>query len=137
AEATSGMVDALERYGRYLGIAFQIVDDLLDLVGDEQVAGKSLGTDLEQQKLTLPLIRLLSQLNEADRRRVRSILVRRDERAFDALRPWLESSDALAYARNTARDYAKRAAAQLRTLPAGPERSLLRRLAKFVVERRQ
>lgn len=137
AQAGTATVDALERYGRYLGIAFQIVDDLLDLVGDEQVAGKSLGTDLEQQKLTLPLIRLLSQLNDADRRRVRSLLVRPGERPFDSLRPWLESSDALAYARRTARDYAKRAAAQLRHLPAGPERAVLRRLARFVVERRQ
>lgn len=137
AQAEPTMVDALERYGRYLGIAFQIVDDLLDLVGDEQVAGKSLGTDLEQQKLTLPLIRLLSQLNEGDRRRVRAILTRPGERAFDSLRPWLEASDALAFARNTAHDYAKRAAAQLRVLPASSERSLLRRLARFVVERRQ
>ncbi|HEX7449563.1 MAG TPA: polyprenyl synthetase family protein [Pirellulales bacterium] len=137
AQAQPAIVDALERYGRYLGIAFQIVDDLLDLVGDEHVAGKSLGTDLEQQKLTLPLIRLLGQLNEADRRRVRSILMRPSEHAFDSLRPWLEASDAFTYARDAAHDYAKRAAAQLRVLPASPERSLLRRLARFVVERRQ
>lgn len=137
AHADAAAVDALERYGRYLGIAFQIVDDLLDLVGDEHLAGKSLGTDLEQQKLTLPLIRLLNQLSETDRRLVRAILTRPGERAVDALRPWLESSDALAYARSAARDYAKRAAAQLRLLPAGIERSVLRRLARFVVERRQ
>ncbi|HJT36390.1 MAG TPA: polyprenyl synthetase family protein [Pirellulales bacterium] len=137
AKANAATVDALERYGRYLGVAFQIVDDLLDLVGDEHVAGKSLGTDLEQQKLTLPLIRLLSQLNETDRRRVRGILTRPGDRGYDALRPWLEASDALTYARSAARDYAKRAAAQLRLLPAGPERSVLRRLARFVVERRQ
>ena len=55
------VVEQLAKYGRYLGIAFQIADDLLDLVGEERAVGKSLGTDLEQRKLTLPLIRLLGQ----------------------------------------------------------------------------
>ena len=56
------VVDRLSRYGRSLGIAFQIADDLLDLTGDERCTGKSLGTDIEQQKLTLPLIRLLRKV---------------------------------------------------------------------------
>ena len=57
--ASAEVVQALARFGRYVGLAFQIADDLLDLVGDEQTTGKSLGTDLEQQKMTLPLIRVL------------------------------------------------------------------------------
>src|SRR5436309_12027933 len=56
AGASAEVVEALGRYGRYVGQAFQIADDLLDLVGEEDAAGKSLGTDLEQGKLTLPLI---------------------------------------------------------------------------------
>ncbi len=59
--ASSAVVDSLARYGRWLGMAFQIADDLLDLVGEESVTGKSLGTDVEQQKLTLPLIHLLNR----------------------------------------------------------------------------
>src|SRR5262249_28295025 len=62
----AGMTDAvaenLAAFGRNLGIAFQIADDLLDLTGDESKAGKTLGTDLEQQKLTLPLIHSLNHL---------------------------------------------------------------------------
>src|SRR5205807_2219056 len=50
------VVESLATFGRSLGMAFQIADDLLDLVGEERSAGKSLGTDLEQQKLTLPII---------------------------------------------------------------------------------
>ena len=49
----------LEGYGRDLGVAFQIADDVLDIWGEEHSTGKSLGTDLEKQKLTLPVIRLL------------------------------------------------------------------------------
>ena len=58
--AREEVVQAMTRFGRYVGLAFQIADDLLDLLGDERQTGKSLGTDLEQQKLTLPLIRLLA-----------------------------------------------------------------------------
>ena len=54
--ARDEVVQALTRFGRCLGLAFQIADDLLDLVGDEARVGKSLGTDLDQQKMTLPLI---------------------------------------------------------------------------------
>ena len=61
-------------YGRNLGLAFQIADDLLDLVGREETAGKTLGTDLDQQKLTLPLIHALANLptEEADQLRARA-----------------------------------------------------------------
>src|SRR5262249_20536861 len=57
--ASPDVVDKLTRFGRLLGLAFQIADDLLDLEGEELATGKSLGTDLKQLKLTLPLIHLL------------------------------------------------------------------------------
>src|SRR5262245_45712889 len=61
AGASEESVEQLARYGRFLGLAFQIADDLLDLIGEERAAGKSLGTDLHQQKLTLPIIWHLAQ----------------------------------------------------------------------------
>ena len=60
AGASEAVVRALEEYGRDLGVAFQIADDVLDLMGEERATGKSLGTDLEKQKVTLPLIRALN-----------------------------------------------------------------------------
>ena len=65
--AEPAVCEALGRYGHDLGVAFQIADDVLDLVGDEAAAGKSLGTDLLKQKATLPLIRLLETVSPADR----------------------------------------------------------------------
>ncbi|HEY1379286.1 MAG TPA: polyprenyl synthetase family protein, partial [Gemmataceae bacterium] len=56
AGADADAVERLANYGRLLGLAFQVADDLLDLLGREDTAGKTLGTDLQQQKLTLPLI---------------------------------------------------------------------------------
>src|SRR5581483_7138646 len=71
ADAEPEVVERLATYGRLLGLAFQVADDLLDLMGQEDTAGKTLGTDLEQQKLTLPLIHMLDRVpaDEADRLR--------------------------------------------------------------------
>src|SRR5438105_5288620 len=68
------VVERLALYGRALGVAFQIADDLLDLVGEERATGKSLGTDVDQQKLTLPLIHLLSQAPPEQGVRLRQLL---------------------------------------------------------------
>ena len=68
--AERDLEEALAQYGRQLGIAFQITDDVLDVQGDEAIAGKSLGTDLAKQKPTLPLIRLLGQATPDDRARL-------------------------------------------------------------------
>ena len=65
-------MERLADYGRDLGVAFQIADDVLDLSGDACVAGKTLGTDLEQQKLTLPLIRALAELPAEEAERLRT-----------------------------------------------------------------
>ncbi len=63
-------LERFARFGRLLGIAFQIVDDSLDLIGDEQVVGKTLGTDLENKKETLPLILFFQNASEKERERM-------------------------------------------------------------------
>ena len=110
AGAARDLVERLAQFGQLLGIAFQIADDLLDLVGDEATAGKSLGTDLVKQKATLPLIRLLGQLQQGQQRQeVLAILARDDNHRNEALWPWFQRSDAIAYARDQAMEYARRA----------------------------
>jgi octaprenyl-diphosphate synthase len=131
------LVDRLAQFGQFLGIAFQIADDLLDLVGDEAIAGKSLGTDLVKQKATLPLIRLLGQLQQnPQREELLTILTRDDNHRNEALRPWLQQSDAIAYARDQALEYARRAARQLDAMPASPYLESMRALTEFSVDRR-
>jgi octaprenyl-diphosphate synthase len=137
AETGSEAAQRLENYGRYVGIAFQIADDLLDLVGEEDAAGKSLGTDLAQQKMTLPLIRLASQIDSNERRRLFHLLSGPAAERRGELQAWLAGSDALGYARQQAQLYAHRAVAELRGLPVSHEREVLERLGRFVVERRQ
>ncbi|MEX0712981.1 MAG: polyprenyl synthetase family protein [Pirellulales bacterium] len=127
--------EALARYGRWLGIAFQITDDLLDLVGHEAATGKSMGTDLALQKPTLPIIRLLEQAGPR-RHEVVELLAGNSSRP-EALQAWFQRTDALAYTREKAAEFARKASDELRLLPASPAREVLLQLAGFVVDRRQ
>ncbi len=129
------VVERLAGYGRLLGLAFQIADDLLDLVGEERAAGKSLGTDLEQQKLTLPMIYLLAQAPADVAGRVEQILASPDNHKRELLKPDLLATGALAYARRRAEDLAARARAELDCLPPSPCRTLLESLTVRVVHR--
>jgi octaprenyl-diphosphate synthase len=133
--AAPDVVASMERYGRLIGIAFQIADDLLDIVGEERATGKSLGTDLEQQKMTLPLIRLLSAAPETQGTRLRQILNAPGNHKREALAPYLAESDAIEYARRTALDYAARARAELACLPPSASRTILETAADGVVHR--
>ena len=132
---SEAVCEALEAYGRSLGIAFQIADDILDVVGIEQKAGKSLGSDLEKQKLTLPLIYLLSQIRDADAEEVRDLLSDPDRQTRTRLRPLIDRHGALDYARQRALAYIVAAKQQLTVLPDSPARQLLEDIADRVVDR--
>jgi octaprenyl-diphosphate synthase len=133
--AAPAVVEQLSRYGRALGVAFQIADDLLDLVGEERTTGKSLGTDVEQQKLTLPLIHLLREAPAEVVARVRLILGSPGPRKPEALRPYLADSGSLRYAGRRAEEFAARARAELQCLPPSECRAILESLTDRVVHR--
>lgn len=125
----------LASYGRQLGIAFQIVDDLLDLEGEEGTTGKSLGTDLAHHKMTLPLIVLRDQLGKADQARLRALYEEPDQGHAELLFGWLDESGALREARRMAEQFAEQAVAELLDLPESDAKSILAELAGFVVAR--
>jgi octaprenyl-diphosphate synthase len=135
AGAPEPAVAALDRYGRELGIAFQIADDVLDLWGEERVTGKSLGTDLEKQKLTLPVIYLLRLVGPESAAEIRRLLgeARADHRRL--LRPYLESTGAIDRAWQRARQHVKHALEALDHLPDSDAKSVLRILAQYVLRR--
>lgn len=135
AGAEPGLASRCGDYGRDLGIAFQIADDVLDLVGDESTAGKSLGSDLAKHKPTLPLIRLMQVLDEDRRQDLIHALENGGELRRARFVPLLERHGALAYAVEAARGYAERARRHLNDLPPGPAADSLRQLTHFVVHR--
>jgi octaprenyl-diphosphate synthase len=134
AEASDEVVEQMDGFGRDLGIAFQIADDLLDLLGQDATTGKSLGTDLEKQKPTLPIIRALETLPESDRRELLELL-KSDVRRNELLLPFFEKTDAIGYARQRAQSYAERASKRLDALPESPSKKVLEVMARFVVAR--
>ncbi len=135
AGADPATVDALDDYGRDLGVAFQIADDVLDIWGEEQKTGKSLGTDLEKQKLTLPLIHLLANAPASLGARLRRMIASPSAETREELRPYLESSGALDYAWEQAGAFAAQASDSLDALPETAAKGLLRSLTHYVVRR--
>lgn len=132
AEAAS-----LRAYGHHLGMAFQIADDLLDLLGDPKKTGKPLGTDLRDGRVTLPLIHTLSVAGEDDCARLRAALSRptRGEADIALVTSLIARHGGFEAARGVAVARAERAALHLARFPAGPFRQTLERLARFVVGR--
>lgn len=129
---------ALGAYARNLGVAFQIVDDCLDLTGEEATVGKTLYTDLGNGRLTLPLIHVLEQTPAAEREGVRRLLFPPDGPiGRDAIAAAMHRHDAMGYSHETARGYAGRAKAALEPLPDSPGKRSLLLLADYVVERRR
>jgi octaprenyl-diphosphate synthase len=135
AGAEPAVAERLEAYGRYLGIAFQIADDILDVAGQEQTTGKSLGTDLQQQKPTLPLIRLLHVADDSTRAAVLHLLTIEAEGRAQTLRDLFDEYQTLRYAEQQARHFAQLAQQQLYDLPGHEAVTSLRQLTDFVVQR--
>ncbi len=135
ADASAATVQQLADYGRHLGVAFQIADDLLDLEGREETVGKSLGTDLDKQKPTLPIIRALSIAEPEDRRQILEIVEQPAGDQAAQLRPYLQRYDAVAYTQEKARSFAELARQQLDHLANSPATNALRSLSQFVVQR--
>jgi len=127
---------ALAEYGAHLGTAFQLIDDVLDYSGDLQETGKNLGDDLAEGKPTLPLIRVMREGTEAERRLVRHAVEHGGKADLEGVVAAIHRVGALDYARRRAREEAAAATARLDGLPASTCRDSLLQLAHFSVERK-
>jgi len=123
-------------YGRCIGMAFQIVDDCLDFTGDPQKVGKTLATDIERGRLTLPILRLLAATEPARRHAVAHELVgATSPSAVAEVRRRVVEGGGVASALGTARQHVAEAKRHLAALPAGAGRDRLGELADFIVAR--
>lgn len=137
AGAPETQLRALFDYGDALGIAFQIVDDILDYGGTSAVIGKNTGDDFRERKLTLPVIRAVALATDEERAFWVRVIEKGDQREGDLDRAMsiLATHDAIGYARESALIWAKRARESLDNLPASALRTTLSELAEFVVKR--
>jgi octaprenyl-diphosphate synthase len=128
-------IDALAKYGRQVGLAFQIVDDVLDICGQQKTVGKSLGTDIEKGKLTLPMIHFLKHAAPPHRELLLELLESPEHDRVAHVRQLVAPSDSIAYARAEAERLVAEAVAALQVLPAGAAREALVEAARFVTAR--
>ena len=133
--ASESRITGMERFGRDLGMAFQIADDLLDLLGDESATGKSLGTDLDKEKPTLPIIRLYHNSPAADRDALVQLLESKSESDRSELLKRLKASDAIEYTREKAAHLAAAARREVEALPSSDAHDILADLTDFVIAR--
>lgn len=135
AGAPEPYVEALRDYGYNLGIAFQIVDDILDFTGDEAVMGKPAGSDLMQGTLTLPsLLAMESAAGKAAVTRLFSARRNKPQLLQQAIEVILES-DTIARSQTFAEGYAQRAAKAIEPLPDTPEHRTMVELTHYVLSR--
>ena len=135
--APEAQVTALRDYGDALGIAFQIVDDLLDYGGSAAVIGKNTGDDFRERKLTLPVIKAVAKADAEERAFWVRVIEKGDQRDGDLEQAMklLVKHGALDEARAEALAWAAKARDALDILPAHPLRDMLRDLADYVVAR--
>lgn len=129
---------ALRRFGEALGMAFQIVDDLLDYTADAAALGKPSGSDLREHKVTLPLIYALPRMEESERKAV-AVLLRSAEPADGQIAEVIGAvarAGGLDYARERAQRLGQQADAELDLLPPSPARDALRASITYVLDRR-
>jgi heptaprenyl diphosphate synthase len=129
---------ALRRYGQYLGIAFQMVDDILDIESTKDEMGKPVGNDVRQGVITLPMI-IAMKGHKPEISRLRQLLAQKEktkaetEEALSLIR----RSDGIARSREAARRFIARACQNLSLLPDKPERLALAQVAELVLSRRR
>jgi octaprenyl-diphosphate synthase len=129
--------DALARFGRNLGMAFQIADDLLDYTGTEDVTGKPSGHDLRERKVTLPLVGAMERVSPEELIEIRRFFTRLDPSAEEIARivEIVTQRGGLAYAQGRAAHYAERADACLEGLPESEVVESLRAAVTYAVAR--
>jgi geranylgeranyl pyrophosphate synthase len=138
AGAGEAEVQLLSDFGLNFGIAFQITDDLLDLVGDQNKTGKPVGNDLDNGKVTLPVIHLLRTANETDRELVRQVLDEsRRERLtrYDGLAEKLRACGSIDYAQKRAQEFAEQAIAAIEGFSQSEGKNALIELSRFAAQR--
>ncbi|MGE5648679.1 octaprenyl diphosphate synthase [Noviherbaspirillum sp. UKPF54] len=135
AGASDDAIEAAAEYGRSLGTAFQLIDDVLDYSGNADDIGKNVGDDLREGKPTLPLIYLMQHGTAEQRQLVRSCIETGDEQHFSEILSAITSSGALAYTKGEAEKAALRATNSINSLPHSQFKDSLVQLCAFAVER--
>lgn len=133
----ASVLEDFRLFGEYLGIAFQIKDDILDFEGTSSIMGKPTGNDLREKKLTLPLIYALNQAERYEvigiKNKIRGKLSNKD---VEFILQFVNQYSGIEYANRKAREYADKALAILEKYPNSDSKTALANLVEFILERK-
>lgn len=135
AGASLSLQQAATRYGIHLGLAFQLIDDVLDYSADPEKTGKNIGDDLAEGSPTLPLIYAMQHAKPAEQKLIRHAIETGSTGHLAEIKKIVETSGAIAYTAQSAAEQVKLAIVALNKLPHSKYREGLATLAHFAVER--
>jgi octaprenyl-diphosphate synthase len=138
-EGTPGQIRQLAAYGKDIGIVFQITDDMLDFIGDEETLGKPVGNDVRERKLTLPLIRAMDRCHNGEAEQIQQKVQRgvESEEDLQEVISFVERYEGIEQAREEARSYARSAIQNLDGLSDSEARNALEMAVHYVAERQR
>lgn len=137
SQAPERGVHALRDFGYHLGMAFQIIDDILDFTGSEEEMGKPIGSDLRQGTITLPTLYMLREHPEADSLKEEILAADRKEEDILATIEMVKGSKAIEASQKEAWEFAGRAKEALSSLPDNEYYHVMSQVTDYVVERRR
>lgn len=128
---------AMANYGEYLGIAYQIRDDIFDYKGNSNVIGKPVGNDLKEKKLTLPLIHSFKNVPRKDARAILNLIKEGNlkKKDFDRISKFVTDFGGIEYAETKAKEFTNKAIAEIEAFSDSPSKESLKNLTKFVISR--
>jgi octaprenyl-diphosphate synthase len=129
--------DLLYRLGADLGIAFQITDDLLDLIGDESIAGKTLGTDLLEEKWTLPVLHYFNKCTHEEKDHFLRDVEQLEVIGIERIRQRLVRSGSIEYSREFAENIARESQTKLKIFRESIHRDVLSAVLEWSIQRKQ
>ena len=137
ADASEEMINSLTNYGENMGIAFQMVDDILGLFGEEKETGKPVGSDVRESKKTYPILYALANAPPEKRERLKEILLKKEktEDEISEAISIIRDSGGEKVTRELAREYAKKAIDAISILPESDAKRYLIQLAEFTIQR--
>ena len=124
---------AMKDYGKHLGMAFQITDDVLDLQGDVSITGKNIGDDLSEGKMTLPMIYARDHSSPEQKEIIRTAISSKSSENFDQILKIVSETGGVDYSLNRAREHSIIALEALEGLPESKYKQVLSELATFAV----
>ena len=133
--ADDSEIVALREYGYNLGMAFQIMDDILDMTADEKVLGKPVGSDLRQGNISLPVIYCLQNSPQKDILKSMILKSKDDESLIIEIINMVKTEGGMEYAAGVANEFIDKALAEVDKLKPGKHRTAMKEIADIVVKR--